>query len=53
MSGLLFGYAFGMGGLGAALLGLLTDRTSISFVYQAIAWLPLLGIVAALLPRRR
>ena len=53
MSGLFFGFAFGMGGLGAAVLGLLTDRTSISFVYQAIAWLPLLGIVAALLPRRR
>ena len=53
VSGLFFGFAFGMGGLGAALLGLVADRTSISFVYQAIAWLPLLGIVAALLPRRR
>ena len=53
VSGLFFGFAFGMGGLGAALLGLLADHTSISFVYQAIAWLPLLGIVAALLPRRR
>ena len=53
VSGLFFGFAFGMGGLGAAVLGLLADRTSISFVYQAIAWLPLLGIVAALLPRRR
>ena len=53
VSGLFFGFAFGMGGLGAAVLGLVADRTSISFVYQAIAWLPLLGIVAALLPRRR
>ena len=53
VSGLFFGFAFGMGGLGAAVLGLLADHTSISFVYQAIAWLPLLGIVAALLPRRR
>ena len=53
VSGLFFGFAFGMGGLGAAVLGLLTDRTSISFVYQAIAWLLLLGIVAALLPRQR
>ena len=53
VSGLFFGFAFGMGGLGAAVLGLLADRTSIAFVYQAIAWLPLLGIVAALLPRRR
>ena len=53
VSGLFFGFAFGMGGLGAALLGLLADRTSIEFVYQAIAWLPLLGIVAALLPSTR
>ena len=53
VSGLFFGFAFGMGGLGAALLGLLADHTSIDFVYHAIAWLPLLGIVAALLPRRR
>ena len=53
VSGLFFGFAFGMGGLGAALLGLLADRTSIAFVYQAIAYLPLLGVVAALLPGRR
>jgi FSR family fosmidomycin resistance protein-like MFS transporter len=50
VSGLFFGFAFGMGGLGAAVLGLLADRTSIEFVYQAIAWLPLLGVVAVLLP---
>ena len=53
VSGLFFGFAFGMGGLGAAVLGLLADRTSIDFVYHAIAWLPLLGVVAALLPRSR
>lgn len=53
VSGLFFGFAFGMGGLGAAVLGLLADRTSIDFVYHAIAWLPLLGVVAALLPRAR
>lgn len=56
VSGLFFGFAFGMGGLGAAALGLLADRTSIEFVYRVCAWLPLLGIVAALLPdveRRR
>ena len=53
VSGLFFGFAFGMGGLGAAVLGVLADRTSIEFVYQSIAWLPLLGIVAVLLPRRR
>ena len=53
VSGLFFGFAFGMGGLGAAVLGLLADRTSIEYVYQMIAWLPLLGVVAVLLPRRR
>ncbi len=53
VSGLFFGFAFGMGGLGAAVLGMLADRTSIEFVYRSIAWLPLLGVVAALLPRRR
>ncbi|MBE7418241.1 MAG: MFS transporter [Ideonella sp.] len=53
VSGLFFGFAFGMGGLGAALLGVLADRTSIDFVYRAIAWLPLLGIVALLLPATR
>jgi MFS transporter, FSR family, fosmidomycin resistance protein len=51
VSGLFFGFAFGMGGLGAAVLGVLADRTSIDFVYQTIAFLPLLGIVAALLPK--
>jgi len=53
VSGLFFGFAFGMGGLGAAVLGLLADRTSIAFVYETIAWLPLLGLVAALLPKAR
>ncbi|HEY2257522.1 MAG TPA: MFS transporter [Variovorax sp.] len=50
VSGLFFGFAFGMGGLGAALLGLLADHTSIDHVYRVIAYLPLLGVVAALLP---
>jgi FSR family fosmidomycin resistance protein-like MFS transporter len=53
VSGLFFGFAFGMGGLGAAVLGLLADKTSIAYVYQAIAYLPLLGLVAALLPQER
>lgn len=53
VSGLFFGFAFGMGGLGAAVLGLLADRTSIDFVYKVIAYLPLLGIVAAFLPAVR
>ncbi|WP_302329811.1 MFS transporter [Xanthomonas sacchari] len=53
ISGLFFGFAFGMGGLGAAVLGLLADRHGIVFVYQLMSFLPLLGIVAALLPSRR
>jgi len=53
VSGLFFGFAFGMGGLGAAVLGMLADRTSIDFVYRTIAYLPLLGMVAALLPKRQ
>jgi FSR family fosmidomycin resistance protein-like MFS transporter len=52
VSGLFFGFAFGMGGLGAAVLGVLADHTSIDFVYRTIAYLPLLGVIAALLPRR-
>jgi FSR family fosmidomycin resistance protein-like MFS transporter len=51
VSGLFFGFAFGMGGLGAAVLGLLADRTSIEHVYRVIAYLPLLGMAAAFLPR--
>lgn len=50
ISGLFFGIAFGMGGLGAAVLGRLADATSIEFVYQICAYLPLLGVLAALLP---
>jgi len=51
ISGLFFGFAFGMGGLGAAVMGLLADRTSIDFLYSVIAFLPLLGIVAVWLPK--
>ena len=50
IAGLFFGFAFGMGGLGAAALGKLADATSISYVYQLCAYLPLLGVVAFLLP---
>ena len=50
VSGLFFGFAFGMGGLGAAALGLLADATSIDVVYKVCAFLPLLGVVAILLP---
>lgn len=51
ISGMFFGFAFGMGGLGAAVLGIFADHTSIDFVYQCIAYLPLLGLVAAFLPK--
>lgn len=50
ISGLFFGFSFGMGGLGAALLGVLADATSISFVYRVCAFLPLIGLLAAFLP---
>lgn len=50
VSGLFYGFSFGLGGLGALVLGLLADRYSIEFVYQLCAFLPLLGLLAALLP---
>jgi len=50
VSGLFFGLAFGMGGLGAAVLGYVADITSIELVYQICAFLPLLGIFTAFLP---
>ncbi len=50
VSGLFFGFAFGMGGLGSALLGLLADHTSVNFVFQVCAYLPLLGIITVFLP---
>jgi FSR family fosmidomycin resistance protein-like MFS transporter len=50
ISGVFFGFAFGMGGLGAAVLGALADRMGIEFVYRVCAFLPLLGVLAALLP---
>ncbi len=50
IAGLFFGLAFGMGGLGSALLGHLADKTSISFVFQVCAYLPLLGLLTGFLP---
>ena len=50
ISGLFFGLAFGMGGIGAALMGELADRTSIEFVYRVCAFLPVIGLLAAFLP---
>ena len=53
ISGLVFGLAFGLGGLGAALLGLLADATSIGVVFQVCAYLPAIGLIAVLLPDPR
>jgi FSR family fosmidomycin resistance protein-like MFS transporter len=53
VAGLFFGFAFGMGGLGAAALGRLADATSIRFVYSVCAYLPAIGLLTALLPNLR
>jgi len=50
ISGVFFGFAFGIGGLGAAVLGALADATSIAFVYRVCAYLPLIGLLTAFLP---
>ncbi len=50
VSGLFYGFAFGMGGLGSALLGNLADATSIEYVYKICAFLPLIGLIAIFLP---
>jgi FSR family fosmidomycin resistance protein-like MFS transporter len=50
VSGLFFGFAFGIGGIGAAVLGGVADSHGIEFVYRICAYLPLLGMVAAFLP---
>jgi FSR family fosmidomycin resistance protein-like MFS transporter len=50
VSGLFFGFAFGFGGIGAALLGQLADATSIDFVYKVCSFLPAIGLLTALLP---
>jgi FSR family fosmidomycin resistance protein-like MFS transporter len=55
IAGLFYGLAFGIGGLGAALLGVLADHTSVEYVYRVCSYLPLIGVLAWLLPdiRRR
>ncbi len=50
VSGIFFGFSFGLGGLGAAALGELADHTSIELVYGICAWLPLLGLFTWFLP---
>ncbi|OLB83351.1 MAG: MFS transporter [Acidobacteria bacterium 13_2_20CM_2_57_6] len=50
VSGLFFGFAFGLGGVGAALLGKLADLTDLNFVYHVCSFLPAIGILTAFLP---
>jgi FSR family fosmidomycin resistance protein-like MFS transporter len=50
VSGLFFGFAFGVAGVGAAVLGALADWTSIEFVYRVVAFLPIVGLLTAFLP---
>jgi FSR family fosmidomycin resistance protein-like MFS transporter len=50
ISGLFFGFSFGMGGIGAAVLGWMADRTGIEAVYQLCAFLPAIGLLTAFLP---
>ena len=51
IAGLFFGVAFGISGIGAAVLGSLADRTSIFFVYRLCSYLPAIGVLALWLPR--
>ena len=50
IAGLFFGLSFGLGGIGAAVLGAVADATSITFVYKICAFLPAIGLLAAFLP---
>ena len=50
MAGFFFGLAFGMGGIGSAVLGALADRHGIAFVFHICSYLPLIGLLTALLP---
>jgi len=50
VAGMMFGFSFGLGGLGAAALGEVADRTSIETVYVACSFLPLIGLLTAFLP---
>lgn len=53
IAGLFFGLAFGMGGIGSAVLGKLADSTSIEYVYKICAYLPLIGLLAGFLPKEK
>jgi FSR family fosmidomycin resistance protein-like MFS transporter len=51
ISGVFFGVAFGIGGLGAAVLGRVADHMGMAFVYQVCAFLPAIGLLAVFLPK--
>ena len=53
VAGLFFGLSFGLGGVGAALLGMLADKTSLAFVYHLCAFLPAIGLLGGFLPSPR
>ncbi len=53
VAGMFFGFAFGIGGIGAAALGVLADARGIEYVYGLCAWLPALGLLAVFLPKLR
>jgi FSR family fosmidomycin resistance protein-like MFS transporter len=53
VGGIFFGLAFGMGGVGAAALGLLADLTTIDFVFRICGFLPAIGLLTVLLPNLR
>ena len=53
VSGMFYGFSFGMGGLGAAVLGYIADLTSIDYVYRLCSFLPLLGLLTVFLPNMR
>ncbi len=50
ISGLFFGFAFGMGGIGSALLGILADYTSVQYMFMVCSFLPLIGLLTGFLP---
>jgi FSR family fosmidomycin resistance protein-like MFS transporter len=50
VAGIFFGFAFGMGGIGSAVLGAVADHTSVTFVFRVCSYLPLLGFLTAFLP---
>lgn len=51
IAGIFFGFAFGMGGIAAAVLGVIADEYGVEYVYQLCAWMPVLGLLTIFLPR--